>query len=115
VELFLDGSHNGTTNNIWTYYGNMAYALNESIKLYDNETDLNELETISETDSDETTLVETPNEWAVVLHEVVKWVSGDKEVSRDLKLYIYCPIPSEEEQEDDKYSEIYNEIRNERF
>lgn len=110
VKMFLNGHNEGTLNNIWTYYGNTSYSFSEKIVLCDDEG--NKIEDISTTEAEEPTTIFTPNEWVVTLYEVVNWNSeneGEK-LTRETKLYIYCPMSSKEE--DDDYSDIYNEIKN---
>lgn len=108
VKININGYNEGETNNVWTYYGNLTYSLSEAIILVDENDDV--LEEISKIENNKNTILDTPNEYAVVLLERVNWDSESKTVTREPVLYIYCPI-SLEEQEDDKYDEIINKIK----
>lgn len=111
VEIQLKGANRGQTNNVWTYYGNMSYSLSETINLVaDNDGEI--LEEISNVQNDEKSILETPDDYVVVLHEIVSWDSDDENLTRELALLIYCPIQSEPDEED-PYEDLYNELKSE--
>lgn len=105
----LSGKTAGLTNNVWTYYGNVEYSLNEHFEVK-NESDS---EKISEIINDNSTILVDPEDYAVVLLEKVQWDNseGDKTLNRNLVLYIYCPHYSEPNLEEQKYTDVYNTIK----
>lgn len=110
VEMSLTGINHGKTNNIWTYYGNLTYSLTEKILLI-NENGETE-EEISKLEPEFQTILEEPDDFAVVLKETVEWDTRvGTDVKRELNMYIYCPESSEEEQ--DPYETAYNRLKEE--
>lgn len=108
VSMSINGYNNGETNNVWTYYGNLTYSLSEAIILVDENDEV--LEEVSKLENPESTTVETPNNYAVVLLEKVNWISETKSISRHPILFIYCPIGTSEEE--NKYQQVIDEIKN---
>lgn len=88
VILELGKMHHGTVNNVWTYYGGASFSLSEKILLLKENGDIEE--EISNIENDAATIIDNPTEYSVILHEVVDWdIDGD--ITRVMKLYIYCP------------------------
>jgi len=90
VNVYLNSPSKGSSNNVFTYYGEIDFSLSEFVRLYDGETLLEEITRID--------LSESPSKlndlmYAVVLIERLKWEDG--KLARHLKLHIYCPKSSE--------------------
>jgi hypothetical protein len=95
VNVYLNSPSKGSSNNVFTYYGEIDFSLSEFVRLYDGETLLEEITRID--------LSESPSKlndsmYAVVLIERLKWEDG--KLARHLKLHIYCPKSSEGEVEE---------------
>ena len=104
VIMSMDGSNRGTTNNVWTYYGEIRYSLTEKIILVDD--DGVELERISDLDAVEGTILEGMGLYAIVLLEKVIWDSKEKIFERHPSMYIYCPVSDQEDPADRLYKEL---------
>ena len=115
VSVSLEGWSTGLKYNVWTYYGLVNYSLKENINLVGNsEEDFIE-EITPEFNSDET-LIENPADYVITLLEKVEWDTRKNNVEkRELNLCIYCPISIDGETPDDKYKEIYDDIKNNRL
>ena len=106
VRMSLKGTNRGITNNVWTYYGNLSYSLSESILLVDeDDTTIEEISNIQNTNK---TVLETPNDWAIVLIEKVMWDTVEEKLERNPVLFIYCPTDGDLEAE--KYIEMAREL-----
>jgi hypothetical protein len=95
VNAYLNSPSTGSSNNVFTYYGEIDFSLSEFVKLYDGETLLEEITRIDL--ADKFTKV-NESMFAVVLVERLKWEDG--KLAKHLKLHIYCPKSSEGEVED---------------
>jgi hypothetical protein len=93
VTVYLNAPSKGSTNNVFTYYGEVDFSLSEFTKLYDGE---NLLEEITKVDQLDTASRVNPDMFAVVLVESVKWESG--KIARKPHLHVYCPIYSKDAQ-----------------
>lgn len=112
VSMSIKGNNNGETNNVWTYYGNVTYSLSEAIILVDENDEV--LEEISKLENPEQTILETPDDYAVVLLERVSWESENEIITREPVLFIYCPEPGEAlSAEEERYQQVYNDLKNE--
>lgn len=96
VTVNLDGTTEGQTNDVFTYYGNLKISLSEFVSLYKGDDLINK---ITEIDNRErpTELVDK-KDFAVVLVETTKFTQnkgeeGTYEVSDVLR--IYCPVMEE--------------------
>ena len=109
VMMNMDGSNSGEVHNYFTYYGGVEHDLLEQIHLYDGD----ELHTeISNIEGTGKSFLENDSEYTIILIEVTKWNTSEKELTVENTLMIYCPEPGEGYTEEDlKFKGIYNEIK----
>ena len=90
VKANVSGPSEGSTNNVFTYYGDLEISMSEFVRLYDNKELIEEITKIDQMDVP-TKL--NKEKFAIVLVETVKWEK--MKVARRPHLYVYCPVNSE--------------------
>lgn len=92
VKAYIDHPSDGTSYNVFTYFGDIEYSVTEFVKLFDGE---KLLEDITHIDNKNAPTEVNPGEWAVVVFEKIEW--GEGKYTKTPKLIIYCPEVIEEE------------------
>lgn len=92
VNTRLKKPSDGHSDDVYTYFGNINFVLNEYTNLYDE--DGNIIEQITNIKNPNRTKIDV-NNWAVIVIDSLDW-SNDISV-RTSKLYIYCPVTPEKE------------------
>ena len=99
IKMYVDGHSIGSTMSVFTYYGQMNFSLSERTELLERTPNGDEsVELITDIDNSETdSVVYDPNEYEVILYEVLTWNTPDKPV-RTTNLFIYRPEDSPEDE-----------------
>ena len=99
IKMYVDGHSIGSTMSVFTYYGQMNFSLSERTELLERTPNGDEsVELITDIDNSEIdSVVYDPNEYEVILYEVLTWNTPDKPV-RTTNLFIYCPADSPEDE-----------------
>jgi predicted aspartyl protease len=95
VKAHLNSPSEGSTNNVFTYYGEVEISMSEFVNLYDEDKKIEEVTNIDQLDRP--TTINT-SKYAIVLVESVKWKDG--KIDKSLRLLVYCPEKIEEGEEE---------------
>lgn len=107
IHVHFNGNSQGSYSDVWTYYGGVEWSLSEISDF--NRDNGDPVEDITNSISNTKSTI-NPEEYQVILIEKTNWDTNTKEYTKKDTLYIYCPI-SDENQDDYKYSDVYNEIK----